>query len=78
MNKIQNMRKSSGFDVTDHIEIQMTGSMPLKAAAGKHEEFHSTRKLWLVRFEFIDDGPLAEGTEWNINGEKAAIAVKKL
>jgi isoleucyl-tRNA synthetase len=77
VNKIQNMRKSSGFDVTDHITIKMTGSGPLKGAVGKHEDF--IRKETLARkLEFIDNGPLAEGTDWNINGEKAAIAVQKL
>ena len=77
VNKIQNMRKSSGFEVTDHIAIRMTGSGPLKAATGKHEEF-IRRETLARKIEFIDNGPLNDGTEWNINGEKAAIAVQKL
>jgi isoleucyl-tRNA synthetase len=77
VNKIQNMRKSSGFDVTDHIEIRMSGTGVVKAAAGKHEEF-IRRETLAHRIEFIEDGSLPDGTEWNINGEKAALAVKKL
>jgi isoleucyl-tRNA synthetase len=77
VNKIQNMRKSSGFDVTDHIEVRMTGTGPLKSAAAKHDGFIRQETL-ANRIEFIDNGPLTGGTEWNINGEKAAIAVKKL
>ncbi len=77
VNKIQNMRKSSGFEVTDHIAIRMTGSGPLKAATGKHEEF-IRRETLAHKIEFIDSGILNDGTEWNINGEKAAIAVQKL
>ncbi|MBK7141747.1 MAG: isoleucine--tRNA ligase [bacterium] len=77
VNKIQNMRKSSGFDVTDHISIRMSGSAPLRAAAGRYDEF--IRRETLARsIEFLDTNGFDGGTQWNINGETAAIAVEKL
>lgn len=77
VNKIQNMRKSSGFDVTDHITVSVRGTAPLRAATGKFEEF--IRQETLARsIEFLDNGALDGATQWNINGEQAEIAVRKL
>jgi isoleucyl-tRNA synthetase len=79
VNKIQNMRKTSGFDVSDHITVRVASSPRLRAAAMKHESF--IRKETLAHsLEFMDGADsvsLPGGTEWNINGEKAAIAVAK-
>ncbi len=77
VNKIQNMRKSSGFDVTDHITIRMSGGAPLRTAAGRFDEF-IRRETLARKIEFLDTNSLDGGTQWNINGEPAAIAVEKL
>jgi isoleucyl-tRNA synthetase len=77
VNKIQNMRKSSGFDVTDHITIRMSGGTPLRTAAGRFDEF-IRRETLARKIEFLDTNSLDGGTQWNINGEPAAIAVEKL
>jgi isoleucyl-tRNA synthetase len=77
VNKIQNMRKSSGFDVTDHITVHVRGTALLRSAVGRFDDF--IRRETLARsIEFLDSDPLDGGTQWNINGEDAAIAVKKL
>jgi isoleucyl-tRNA synthetase len=76
VNKIQNMRKSSGFEVTDHIAVRLHSSDRLRAAAGKHDEF--IRRETLARSLEFTDTPVNDGTEWNINGESTAIAVKKV
>ncbi len=77
VNKIQNMRKSSGFDVTDKITVHVRGTGPLRSAAGRFDDF--IRRETLARsIEFLDTGEPDGGTQWNINGEDAAIAVKKL
>ncbi|MEW5995074.1 MAG: DUF5915 domain-containing protein, partial [Candidatus Zixiibacteriota bacterium] len=75
VNKIQNMRKVSGFEVTDYITVRVHSSERLKAAALKHDEF-IRRETLAHRIEFTDNES-ANGKEWNINGEKAAIAVAK-
>lgn len=77
VNKIQNMRKSSGFEVTDFIRVSVSGTRPLHEAVTKHREFIKSETL-ARELEFTEAGSANGGTEWNINGEKAAIAVAKL
>ncbi len=77
VNKIQNMRKSSGFEVTDHITVRVSCRDPLRAATTRHEAF--IRRETLARtIEFMDSDAVNGGADWNINGEKAAIAVEKI
>jgi isoleucyl-tRNA synthetase len=77
VNKIQNMRKSSGFEVTDHISIKVRSTDRLKLAAKKHDEF--IRKETLAKnLEFVENDKLAGATEWDINGEKTAIALARV
>ncbi len=82
VSKIQNLRKTSGFDVTDQITIKVAVSPRLKTAVTKHEDF-IRRETLADKMEFTDNGSFAsptsgESTEWNINGEKAAIAVARV
>jgi isoleucyl-tRNA synthetase len=76
VNKIQNMRKSSGFEVTDYITVSVSSSERLKSAAVKYDAF-IRRETLAKRIEFTDRVPIDGGREWNINGEKAAITVAK-
>lgn len=76
VNKIQNLRKSSGFEVTDRIKVQLHCDGPLRAAVGKHEPF-LCRETLADRIEFMESGTFEGASDWNINGEKAAIAVVK-
>ena len=77
VNKIQNMRKSSGFEVTDHITVRVSCRDPLKAATARHEAF-IRRETLAQKIELLDSDAVNGGAEWNINGEKAAIAVEKI
>ncbi len=77
VNKIQNMRKSSGFDVTDRITVKVASSDRLKSAAEGWEEF-IRRETLADKIDFTDKAGLADGTEWNINGEKSSIAVARV
>jgi isoleucyl-tRNA synthetase len=75
VNKIQNMRKSSGFEVTDRISILVSTEEPLKAAVGRYAEFICKETL-ADNIELVDSVPLENnGINWNINGIKADIAV---
>ncbi|UCG62498.1 MAG: isoleucine--tRNA ligase [Candidatus Zixiibacteriota bacterium] len=76
VNKIQNMRKSSGFEVTDQIEILLHSSDRLLAAARKHDEF-IRRETLAKQIKYLAEGSFEGCREWNINGVNAAIAVSK-
>ena len=77
VNKVQNMRKSSGFEVTDRINVQVASTLLLLEAAKDHEEFIKSETL-SDDIEWIEDEVIKDGTEWNINGEKTYIAVNKI
>ncbi|RME27929.1 MAG: isoleucine--tRNA ligase, partial [Candidatus Zixiibacteriota bacterium] len=77
VNKVQNMRKASGFEVTDSIEILLKSSPRLRQAAEKHAAFIQ-RETLARSMRFLDNGSPEGSTEWNINGEPAAIAVIKV
>ncbi|UCD64745.1 MAG: isoleucine--tRNA ligase [Candidatus Zixiibacteriota bacterium] len=76
VNKVQNMRKSSGFEVTDHIDIRLSSTERLLAAVKKFDRFIRSETL-AESITPLDETSLKGGTEWNINGVKAAIAVSK-
>jgi len=76
VNKIQNMRKTSGFEVTDRIRVRIASTERLKVAVDRFEDF--IRHETLAReIEFVASDQLTDTTEWNINGEKATLAVAK-
>jgi isoleucyl-tRNA synthetase len=77
VNKVQNMRKSSGFEVTDRIEILVDTSDPLASALEKYRASICSETLAdkiNLTSPLPDDN---EGKNWNINGVKANIAVIK-
>ncbi len=75
VNKIQNMRKTSGFEVIDRIDIFVCTAEPLKSAVEKYNEF-ICRETLADRIELVDNMPSENGgINWNINGIKADIAV---
>ncbi len=76
VNKIQNMRKSSGFDVTDKIRINIHSSERLVKAVKKPEDF-ICRETLAIKLEYQNQDTFDGSTSWNINGEKAALAVIK-
>lgn len=77
VNKIQNMRKSSGFEVTDFIIVRINSTERLKSAAARYDEF-IRRETLSNKIEYVEKDSLENFTEWNINGEKTAISVTKV
>jgi isoleucyl-tRNA synthetase len=75
VNKIQNMRKSSGFEVTDRIKVTLNSTERVKLAAQKHDEFIRSETL-ADELKFTQAAGNAK--EWNINGEKTSISVVKV
>jgi isoleucyl-tRNA synthetase len=76
VNKIQNMRKTSGFEVTDSITVKVKTTERLRSAATRHQDFIRRETLALA-IDFVDQNGSNGYTEWNINGESAAILVAK-
>ncbi len=74
ISKIQTMRKDSGFEVMDHIAVSLTGSDKLAALCERNKDAISHDVL----AESISYDNAENGKEWDINGEKVTIAVKKL
>ena len=77
VNKIQNMRKSSGYEVTDFISVRVKSTDKIGQAAKKHSEFIKKETL-AESFEFSESETPDGATEWNINGEKTLIALAKV
>ena len=75
ISKIQTMRKEAGFNVTDHISVTISGS-------DKVAEIALNKKDDIAGDTLTDSLTAAEPDgyvkEWDINGEKVSIGVKKV
>ena len=70
------MRKEAGFDVVDRIAVTYQTTDALAAVIAKNAPAISSAVLAVS----IADAPAPEGAyakDWNINGEKAALSVKR-
>jgi isoleucyl-tRNA synthetase len=76
VNKIQNMRKSAGFEVMDRIQIGIKTSPRLNQAVKAFEEY--IKKETLANKLSLSETMGDHVEEWDINGEKANISVKKV
>ncbi len=75
VSKIQTMRKDSGFDVTDHIKVCISGNEKISAYV-KANEADIARVV--LGDEFGYDTVCEHSKEWDINGEKVTISVQKI
>jgi isoleucyl-tRNA synthetase len=75
VNKIQNLRKTSGFEVTDRIRITLYADDLLAGAAGRYKKYICSETL--ADYLELEELGRANGDdkEWSINGEKAVISV---
>jgi isoleucyl-tRNA synthetase len=76
ISKIQNMRKDSGFEVSDRIAFYYFGNDKLDGVIKENLEFIKSETLSDAVSEENKDG--AAYTEWNINGEKLNMAVVRV
>jgi isoleucyl-tRNA synthetase len=75
VNKIQNMRKSSGFEVTDRISVLVKTEEPLLSAVLRYNDYICQETL-ADQIDLTDIMPKNNGAkDWNINGINAEIAV---
>ena len=75
ISKIQTMRKVAGFNVTDHIEITMSGSTTVTDIATKYSSVIASDTL---ADSLVINNPDGFVKEWDINGENVTIGVKKV
>ena len=74
ISKIQTMRKDSGFEVMDNINVYVDGNDKISAIMDKNAEEIKGDVLALA----INNGAKCDNSkEWNINGEKVFIGVEK-
>ncbi len=75
VSKLQSMRKDAGFQVTDHIEVFVSGNDKIAEVLKKNE----ASILKDVLGEGCHYGELSGYTaQWDVNGEKVEFGVKKL
>ena len=75
LSKVQNMRKESGFEVLDRINLYVGGNEMLEAVIKKYSE--QIQKDTLAN-NIIYNEEAKEYTQTSINGEKLNIAVEKI
>ena len=74
ISKIQTMRKDAGFEVMDHIELGICGNDKLSAIV----ESNKATIMTDVLCDSIVSNCDGFTKEWNINGEKVTLSVKKM
>ena len=75
ISKLQTMRKDSGFDVTDHIAVYVSGNEKIEGYVKKNQS-DIARVVLGDKFEYGKAPDTAK--EWDINGEKVTLSVQKL
>jgi len=75
VNRVQNMRKSAGMQVTDRIRVSYCCEDDLQEAVAAHAEYicRETLALALERADL----PPAGGTDWELNGSPCVIRVER-
>ena len=78
VNKIQNMRKDAGFNVSDRIDVAIESSPRLEQAIDAHREYiiNETLAIDITQNDVGADWELKR--EWSINDEPAEIGVKRV
>lgn len=74
VNRVQNLRKSSGFDISDRIVIYFKGSEELEKALDKMTDYIMTETLTL---EVIKSDEALEGEKFNIDEHECYIKVRQ-
>jgi isoleucyl-tRNA synthetase len=81
VSKVQTMRRNSGFNVVDHIELWLSGDDVLEAGVRKHEAYIK-RETLCDRLELVPRSEAAESDssyeEWDVNGHDTLFKVKRV
>ncbi len=74
VSKIQTMRKDSDFEVMDHITVALSGNDKIADIVMKNKDAIATKVL---ADDIVTGTAFDIAKEWNVNGEKVTISVKK-
>jgi isoleucyl-tRNA synthetase len=77
VNRVQNMRRDSGLDVSDRIDLSVKGEPGLEGAVCNHRDYIMGETL----AETLETGtlvsPCSLKQEWDVNGLKGTIGIRK-
>jgi len=76
VNKIQNMRKTADFKVTDRIKVSIKSTAEIAQALNLFAEYIKSETLAEKISQGDDSGELKQ--DWDINGQPATIAVSRV
>ncbi|MDR3193782.1 MAG: isoleucine--tRNA ligase [Tannerella sp.] len=76
VNRIQNLRKSSGFEITDKIRVLICSVKEMEAALETHREYIANQVL-AVAIEVTEDEP-ADGTVLDMDGFSVCVKIEKV
>ncbi|MCI4669285.1 MAG: isoleucine--tRNA ligase [Bacteroidia bacterium] len=77
INRIQNLRKNNGFEVTDRITVKISSQEGWNTALKKHKAYISTETL-TNQLDLIDENDLDNAEEIDINGIIGKIEISKI
>ena len=75
ISKIQTMRKDSGYEVTDHVRVAISGNDKLAQIVKKNETMIGEKVL---ADEFLFEDALENKKEWNVNSENVTIGLNRI
>jgi len=77
VNRIQNMRKDSGFNVTDRIKIEYSGNKKLNSAINMFCDYVSNETL-ADEIKNVENFNGADKTDWQINDINCSIRLERV
>ena len=78
ISKVQTMRKDAGFEVTNHIVLDIRGNEKIAALAEKYEELLKNTVLSDEIHSESDEKREDFTKEWNLNGELVTLSVRRV
>ena len=78
ISKVQTMRKDAGFEVTDHIVLNIRGNEKIAALAEKYEELLKNTVLSDEIHSESDENREDFTKEWNLNSELVTLSVRRV
>jgi len=73
VNKVNTMRRESGFEVTDRVHVTIDADSAVKAAFDAHADY-IRHEVLATTVDFAENG----GTTWDLGGASATINIKRV